>query len=85
MADKRNGMGDILGSCLIEHCPNLRRKRSPLCRCCAASFNYWGKKGPKAVLDRQNQLEKWQDRIQYMSSEERRFKNVAKHIQKRRA
>lgn len=72
-------------SCLIEHCPNPRRKRSPLCRTCAGSFSYWTKKGPAAILSRQTQLEKWQDRMEYLGTKERKIRNVAKHIEKRRA
>ena len=85
MTRKTNGGGAPLGSCLIEHCPNLRRPISPLCQACAQSFRYWEKKGPPAILNRQNQLEKWQDRMQYLGKEERRIRRAAKHIENRRA
>jgi hypothetical protein len=77
-----------LGRCLIEHCPNERRVLSPLCHACAQSFSYWDKRGPAAILHRQNQLEKWQDRMIYLGTEHtdnRRLRNVARKISRRRA
>jgi hypothetical protein len=73
------------GACLIEHCPNERRLRSPVCAACAQNFRYWDEKGPGAVMNRQSQLEKWQDRMQYLGNEERKFKRVAREITNRRA
>lgn len=83
---KANGQ---YGDCAIKNCPRRRRLRSPLCKSCSASINgYWGHKTPADILARQTQLEKWQDRMQYLGtkveSKIRRFRNVAKFIQKRR-
>lgn len=79
--------GKNLGPCLIEHCPNLRRVRSPICATCSGNFRYWEKRGAKAILDRQGQLEKWQDRMQYMGQRDdqpKEFRNAARTIEKRR-
>jgi len=76
------------GACLIEHCPNERRKLSPVCRSCAACFGYWERRGAGAILARQNQLEKWQDRIQYLSQERpnpRSIRNASRFISRRRS
>lgn len=83
--NKTNG---ILGACLIEHCPNPRRVRSPICSACAQAFRYWDKRGPSAILARQDQLEKWQDRMEYLGTDHnptRRLRNVSRQIEKRRA
>lgn len=82
---KANG---IYEPCAIEHCPKRRRKLSPVCASCASSFRYWMKKDVGAILGRQKQLEKWQDRMQYLGTEvepNRRFRNAARIIEKRRA
>lgn len=41
--------------------------------------------GAAVILQRQSTLEKWQDRIQYLGTNERSFRHVAKQIDKRRA
>ena len=77
-----------LGSCLIAHCPNQRRIRSPVCAACSHNFYYWEKKGADAILSRQTQLEKWQDRMQYLGehySQKPKVKHVARSIEKRRS
>ena len=75
-------------ACLIEHCPNQRRVRSPVCSACAVNFHYWDKKGPDAIMNRQRILEKWQDRMQYMGEKithKPKVKHVTRIIEKRRS
>jgi hypothetical protein len=77
-----------LGPCLIEHCANRRRPRSPVCAACAQNFSYWDKRGPDAIVTRQRTLEKWQDRMQYMGenyTDKAKVKHVARSIEKRRS
>jgi hypothetical protein len=71
-------------ACLIQHCPNMARVRSPVCAACASSFRYWDKKGSGAILERQDRLEKWQDRMQYLGNRDKEYRNVARKIQNRR-
>lgn len=71
--------------CLIQHCPNMARVRSPVCRSCAASFHYWDTRGLGAILERQNRLEKWQDRMQYLGSRDKEYSRVTRFIKARRA
>ena len=75
------------GPCLIEHCPNARRLRSPVCQACAANFHYWDERGADAIMQRQSQLEKWQDRMQYLGEQKpnRRIRNAARQIKARRS
>lgn len=74
-------------ACIIQHCPNEGRKRSPYCSACASSFRYAQNKGPGWVVLRQGTLEKWQDRIQYLGTErnKKEFGHVARKVASRRA
>jgi hypothetical protein len=75
------------GPCLIEHCPNNRRVRSPVCAACAHNFHYWDARGASAIMHRQQQLEKWQDRMEYLGEQtsNRRIGSAARYVEKRRA
>ncbi|MBA0084835.1 MAG: hypothetical protein HRJ53_07560 [Acidobacteria bacterium Pan2503] len=75
------------GPCLIEHCPNNRRLRSPVCQACAQNFRYWDTRGASAIMQRQSQLEKWQDRMEYLGehTSNRRIGLATRHVEKRRA
>ena len=81
--------GNGLASCLIEHCPNSARLRSPVCASCSAAFHRAEVKGAAWIIQRQNTLEKWQDRMEYVGSKERSptrsMKNAARFISRRRA
>lgn len=77
-------MADSRKACIIEHCPNMGRVRSPVCAACAASFHYWDKRGATAIFERQNRLEKWQDRMQYLGNRDKEYRNVARKIERRR-
>lgn len=67
----------ITNKCSIEHCNNLLKPSSRVttCQACRSSFRYWQAphRGVAAILVRQEQLEKWQDRIEYLGEKEKRF------------
>lgn len=71
--------------CVIENCDHMARARSPVCYQCAANFRYWQKRPVSAVISRQHQLEKWQDRMQYLGSEDRRYSRAKRIIEKARS
>lgn len=73
--------------CLIENCPNDARKRSPVCSSCAHCFYYWEhhERGVVAIIDRQQQLAKWQDRMVFLGSKTRRFRRAKRVIEKARS
>lgn len=86
---KGKGNGKAYGDCLIEKCPNERRAQSPVCSACAAGFRYAEKKGPTWALDRQDRLEKWQNRMIYIGTaagrNRKEFRNASRRIQARKA
>lgn len=51
--------------CAIPSCDNVLspKARLPECHACRSMFCYWYKKEPAAVIYRQHQLTKWQERM----------------------
>ena len=74
-----------MSRCLIVGCPNKARKRSPICKNCASTSGRWLKRGPDAILSRQETLEYWQNRMQYLGHTHKEYRNVAKQIERRRS
>lgn len=80
---KGNGGGGAYGPCRIEKCPNGRRKLSEVCSACASGFRYAEKKGPGWALERQDKLEKWQNRMIYIGTADGRNKKEWRHAKRR--
>lgn len=78
-----NGKSKGYGPCLIFKCTNERRKLSPVCAACAAGFRYAEKKGPSWALDRQDKLEKWQNRMIYIGATDGRNRKEWRHAKRR--
>lgn len=74
----------VTNKCAIPHCKNLLKLTSRVntCQACRSSFRYWQApgKGVAAILVRQQQLEKWTDRILFLATKERRFRRAGTAI-----
>ena len=74
-------------ACIIDKCPNNGRIRSRYCAACAHSFYYWEvktkKMGLAAIIERQDKLEKWQNRMMYLGNRDKEMKDVARTIKRR--
>jgi hypothetical protein len=80
---KRENRDGEQGTCRILRCPNDRRKLSEVCASCSAAGTRARKKGPQWVVQRQNTLEKWQNRMVYEATEKtptKEFKNAVRRL-----
>ena len=72
--------------CAIFHCDNSLSKKARLktCKQCRRCFHYWEQpgRGVGAVIARQAQLERWQDRMRYLSEGKPRWKRAVAHLPK---
>lgn len=70
--------------CIIFHCDNTISSKARLktCHQCRRCFHYWEQpgKGVGAVIRRQAQLERWQDRMRYLADEKPRFRRVGTRL-----
>jgi hypothetical protein len=74
------------GTCAVKWCPNSRRKMSPYCAACAASFKRANKLGEVWVRMRHDTVSKFQARMVYLVDEKdnKELKNAARQIRTRR-
>jgi hypothetical protein len=76
----------VQGTCAVKWCPRNRRKKSPYCATCAASFNRADRLGEIWVRIRHDTVSKFLSRMVYLVQEKdnRKLKNAARQIRARR-
>lgn len=57
--------------CIISACDEPERPRSKLCQNCASNLYTWKKKGARRIMARREKLQKWNDRMSYLSREKK--------------